>query len=86
MPNRQLIKKRVRELVSDLSPESTDSIEPTSRLLEDLSLDSVALLELAVTLEQEFDLPAMSPEHAGSIATVEQLENYIADRVAKVGR
>lgn len=83
MQHRDVIEGRVRELVEELAPVPAASILPSSRLVEDLSLDSVTILELIVTLEDDFDLPPIGPSEAFSVATLAQLQKHIADRATK---
>lgn len=81
MPDREQIKQRVRALVAELAPSAHGQLQPNSRLVEDLSLDSVTILELVVTLEDEFDLPPLNPTDSFSITTLEHLEELVADLV-----
>jgi acyl carrier protein len=73
MNGRSDVAARVCELVRQISPSKTAFIEERHHLVDDLRFDSVALVELAVSLENEFDLPPITPEQTKSISTVGQL-------------
>ncbi|HVE91692.1 MAG TPA: acyl carrier protein [Actinomycetota bacterium] len=72
-----LIRSRLSELVE------TDSSEITldTRLEEDLGADSLALVELAMSLEEELHLEIPDDELEG-IRTVGDAVEYVAERVA----
>jgi acyl carrier protein len=54
-------------------------IEPTSRLVDDLGLDSLTLTTLAVALEDRFQV-ILSDEEATRIQTVEELARCVVSR------
>lgn len=66
----------VREIVSDLSPTKA---QPTleARLVDDLGYHSLALLELAFALEDEFNLPTIDEATARAIVTVADVERHV---------
>jgi acyl carrier protein len=68
---------RVRAIIRTLSPHEQREIAAEDRLVEDLGLNSIALMQLSVTLEHEFGLPAIS-EQAATITTVSELESLVA--------
>ena len=76
------IETRVRQIVSEIAPDPPKVLESTSRLAQDLMFDSVTLLELAVALETEFDLAAITAVDTESLLTVGDLAKFIAQRVA----
>ena len=55
---------------------------PDSALEDDLGADSVDLVDLAVTLEQEFNLPETEENVLGTIKTVSDVVDYIAKQLA----
>lgn len=74
---------RVLEVVSHLTQGRVGPVNPDSRLVEDLSLDSVALLELAIALETEFDLPLMNAATTSSIVTVRELQEHVEEQARR---
>jgi acyl carrier protein len=81
MNERSDVARRVCELVRQISPSKSVSIEEHHHLIDDLRFDSVAFLELAVSLESEFDLPPITPEQTRSVSTVGQLLNAVEGMV-----
>lgn len=64
-------------------PES--SLGPDARLFEDLGLDSLEVVELAVALEDEFSIE-ISNEAAGAWATVADVAQCVEARLAEVAQ
>lgn len=68
----------IRELILDLAP-SPENAEQSgdARLAEDLGFHSLALLELAFSLEDEFDLPPIDEDTARQITTMSRIEEHV---------
>ncbi len=76
--NEKAIATAIRELIKELSPnESIDAVEPSMSLVEDLSYHSLALMELAFTIEDEFGLSPMNESVALKIKTVSDVEAHV---------
>jgi acyl carrier protein len=76
----------IRELVLELAPtESVKAVEAGHRLVEDLEYHSLALMELAFTLEDEFHLDPIDEEQALKIVTVGDLERHVIDELQRKG-
>ena len=78
--------ERVRKIIAeDLSVE--ESIEPESRLVEDLGADSLGLVELIMHLEEEFSTPekelTISDEEAQGIITVQGIIDCLESKGIK---
>lgn len=72
----------VRELVFELAPKQDVVDKPPSlRLIEDLEYHSLALLELAFTLEDEFQLDPIDEEVAQQIQTVGDVESHVVEQL-----
>lgn len=56
-------------------------LEPAMRLLEDLELDSIALLTLAVEVENRFQI-CLEPEDEAGIVTVGDLAAAVARKLS----
>jgi acyl carrier protein len=76
------IAAKVRELVGSLVPAGARHVGPADRLVEDLGFDSIAVLELALVLEVEFDLQEIDENQTVDLATVGDIETLIAKTVA----
>lgn len=68
---------RVRELVGAMSPLGERVARSADRVVDDLGYDSVAILELALALEVEFDLQAIGEEQAVDLVTVGDIEAMV---------
>lgn len=66
----------IREIVGDLAP-SPGELAEESRLIEDLGFHSLSLLELAFSLEDEFDLPTIDETTARQILTLRDVEQHV---------
>jgi len=64
------------QLVAEVSSMKSREVKPGSRLIEDLHLDSVSLLELIVAVEEEFGV-LISDEDTRSIRTVAELVDLL---------
>ncbi len=67
----------VRELICDLAPSPEVAQQGDARLVEDLGFHSLALLELAFSLEDEFDLPPIDEETARQITTTSRVQEHV---------
>jgi len=54
-------------------------VEMTSRFKQDLAADSINLVEIAMAIEQEFDI-TLEDDEVANIATVADAVNYIMKR------
>jgi acyl carrier protein len=77
MSEREERAARVRELVGAMSPLGSRIAKSTDRVVDDLGYDSVAILELALALEVEFDLQAIDEEQAVDLVTVGDIEAMV---------
>jgi acyl carrier protein len=71
------LRETVWRIILQLAPNSISAPTEDTRLAEDLGYHSLALLELAFALEDEFALPAMDAEHAQKISTMLDVEEYV---------
>ena len=72
---------RVRSIVAvhlDVDPKR---LHPEARLGEDLCVDSLAAIELAMVLEDEFDI-ALPEEVLGCVRTYGDMVNLVGEKVA----
>lgn len=73
----QEIRQILRNLITELAPGEVHSLTEASRLVEDLDYHSLALLELAFTIEDEFDLDMIDEEAARTIQSVRDVEDLV---------
>jgi acyl carrier protein len=74
-------RKLIRHLVAELTPGSEEVSVANPRLVEDLGYHSLALLELAFTLEDHFDLEPIEQDAAQSIVSLNDVEEYVVAKL-----
>ena len=79
MAQEQEILSKVREMVASQLGKSEDEITLESSFIEDLGADSLDLVELIMSMEDEFGLE-ISDEDAESIIMVQDAINFISER------
>jgi acyl carrier protein len=68
----------VRTIVAELAPEEgVPEVTDDHRLVEDLGFHSLAVLELAFTLEDQFDLDPIEEDRAAGIKTVRDIADLV---------
>ena len=67
----------MRAIVVGVAPAQQAEVRPDSRLVDDLEYQSLALLELAFALEEEYGLPPIDGAIAAQIHTVSDIENLV---------
>ncbi len=70
------IESKVKELICQQLEVSEDQLKPESSFVDDLKADSLAVVELVLALEQEFDLE-IPDEDTEQIKTVKNAVDYI---------
>lgn len=79
------IEVQVKTLVSEISERSTEDLSSCVSLAEDLGLDSVLLLELMVSVEGEFNIPAADEWKLHQIRTIGDLCEFVRQRTENLG-
>lgn len=69
----------VKIIVDQLGVDETEVV-PSASFVEDLNADSLDLVELIMSLEEEFQLQ-ISDEDAEKITTVQDAEDYIEEHL-----
>ena len=76
--------ERVRKIIVEQLGVEEEEVVPTASFVDDLNADSLDLVELIMTMEEEFgteDQPVeISDEDAEKIVTVQDAVDYIKDR------
>lgn len=73
----QEVRTKIREIVLELAPHPLPDATGDALLVEDLEYHSLALLELAFALEDEFDLPPIDEQSAREVRSVKDIEEYV---------
>ena len=75
--------ERVRKIIAEQLGVEEEEIAPQTSFVEDLNADSLDLVELIMSLEEEFSKEGktieISDEDAEKIATVQDADNYIIE-------
>ncbi len=80
MPDVQNIHERLKKIIVDQLGVDESEVVPTASFVEDLNADSLDLVELIMSLEEEFKLQ-ISDEDAEKITTVQEAEDYIEEHL-----
>lgn len=75
-----MVFEKVRKILSDQLEIDEENITMESDLVEDLKADSLAIVELIMDLEQEFDLD-IPDEELPKVVTVKDVVGYIEKNV-----
>jgi acyl carrier protein len=70
------IEAKVKELIMQQLEVKEEQLKPEASFTDDLKADSLAVVELVLALEQEFDLE-IPDEETEKIKTVQDAINYI---------
>lgn len=73
-----MIFEKIREIVSAQFDVDEESITEDTNFLNDLDADSLDVVELAMSMEDEFDLPELGEEEIKQIQTVGDLVAYVS--------
>jgi acyl carrier protein len=70
--------ERLKKIIVDQLGVDESEVVPSASFVEDLNADSLDLVELIMSLEEEFKLQ-ISDEDAEKITTVQEAEDYIEE-------
>ena len=77
--------ERVRKIIAEQLGVEEDDVKPNTSFVEDLNADSLDLVELIMSLEEEFGQGGqgfeISDEDAEKIVTVQDAVNYITEHI-----
>ena len=71
-----MVLEKVKAILSEQFDVEEDSITPDTNLSEDLEADSLAVVDLLMSIEDEFEIE-VPDEEIENIKTVDQLVKYI---------
>jgi len=70
------IEDKVKKLIAEKLDVDASEVVPNASLIDDLGADSLAIVELIMTMEEEFDIE-VPDEDAEQLATVKDAIDYI---------
>lgn len=73
--------ERLKKIIVEQLGVDEEEVAPTASFVDDLNADSLDLVELIMSLEEEFGIE-ISDEDAERIATVQDAVDYIEERVS----
>jgi acyl carrier protein len=71
------IRETIRLIVQELAPEPDRTLGDDARLMDDLAYHSLALMELAFTLEDEFDLLPVDEATGRAIQRICDVQEHV---------
>jgi len=77
-----MILQRVREIIAYQLGEKVEDVEADMAVVEDLGADSLDVVELAMALEEEYDIEILE-EDMVAMPTPEKIAAYIEGKVKK---
>ncbi|MCL2542314.1 MAG: acyl carrier protein [Nocardioidaceae bacterium] len=72
----------IRDIIGEVIGREADTIEPAQRLVEDLGVDSLAMIEIVIGVEQQLGVAVPDDEVAG-LTTVTGLASYVESPVGQ---
>ncbi len=77
MTSNDVIREQVRNLIVDLAPNTDAVVRPGALLVEDLGFNSLVLMEMVFSIEDEFGLQLVDDGSLADIRTLGQAEDHI---------
>ena len=74
------VSERLRNIIVEQLGVEESEVVPSASFVEDLNADSLDLVELIMSLEEEFKLQ-ISDEDAEKITTVQEADDYIEEHL-----
>ena len=74
-----MVLDKVKEILSSQFDVDADSITPDTDIVDDLGADSLDLVDMLMSLEDEFNIGEVPDEMVEKIRTVGQLVTYIEE-------
>lgn len=74
------VQERLKKIIVDQLGVDESEVVPSASFVEDLNADSLDLVELIMSLEEEFKLQ-ISDEDAEKITTVQEADDYIEEHL-----
>jgi len=74
------VEERVKEIIAEQLGLEKDDIQLEASFIDDLGADSLDIVEMIMTIEDEYDVE-ISDDDAEKIATVQDAINYIKEKM-----
>ncbi len=68
--------QKIRQIISNQLNIPMDKVLPESKIVQDLGADSLDIVELLMSLEEEFDI-VVTDDQAQTLITLNDIENLI---------
>ena len=75
-----MIIEKLKKLIAEQFSVEEEEISEETNFVDDLGADSVDIVELIMSVEQEFDLPEVEENALENIKTVGDVADYIAEQ------
>ncbi len=75
------VRAGVLAIVLDMAPNPDGEQGPETNLIQDLGYHSLALMEVAFALEDEFDLDPIDEKSARKITTVKAVQDFVIEKL-----
>lgn len=72
-----MIEKKIIGIVADQFAVDPSSIDRSTAFIDTLGADSLDIVELTMSIEEEFDIPEVTEEELLKIVTVGDLVDYV---------
>lgn len=79
--NSEAVREAVHSILRHMSYDDLGELSDEARIATDLGFDSLRLLELAIVIEERFELSAVDVDEALNVSTVRDLVDLVAERV-----
>jgi acyl carrier protein len=76
------IEDKVKKTISEKLKVDISEVVPEASLIDDLGADSLAIVELIMTMEEEFDIE-VPDEDAEKLIKVKDVINYLKEKTLK---
>jgi len=74
------VEEKVKEIIAEQLGLEKEDIQPDASFIDDLGADSLDLVEMIMTIEDEYDVE-ISDDDAERIATVQDAINFIKEKM-----
>jgi acyl carrier protein len=78
--NREEIYGKLKELMVDKLGVDEDKIKENSHIIDDLGADSLDVVEFAMGIEDEFNVPKIPQDDIEQLTTVNSIMDYIEEK------
>ena len=77
----QDIFERMQRIIADQFSVDPEEITPETVFTDDLGADSVDLVELVMSMEEEFDIGEVREEELATLSTVDDYVNFLTNKL-----